>query len=395
MKNRLVAAFAVSQILAPHSSLAADCIKSASQMFMVRVAQDPAPDVGGVILFGSNFARMKEPNEVIQLVNRLQRGRRIPLFIAIDQEGGAVQRLNGAKGFTDLPSPEDVGKADDKNLAYDIGRLTAEELSAVGINWNFGTVLDVNSNPDNPVIGRHGRSLGSQPEQVAEIGLALVMGHIDLRVIPTVKHFPGHGDTVTDSHKGLAAVNKSWQELERTELVPFRSVLKRAPVSPAPAVMIGHLSLPKILGRNGPPASLSKDIVTDFLRKDIGHDGLIVTDDLIMGAIGKFYQPYDAVKRAILAGNDVLILGAMSAADQKSLAERICRDARGDRELSDRIAESSARILRSKRDFGILDFRPLPPLSGELSTARGREIVRRLMERAQANGGGVPIRGRR
>ena len=251
---------------------------------------------GGVILFSRNLESVEQ---IVELTNDLQRcSPQSPLLISIDQEGGRVSRL--PKGFTIFPPCELIGRCNSGELAYAVAATTAKELRAVGINMNMAPVLDVNSNPDNPVIGD--RAFGSVSDVVSEMALVTAAGLQDNKVVACGKHFPGHGDTNADSHKELPVVEASRERLETVELPPFR----RAAAAGIETMMTAHVLYKALDDRL--PATLSPDIITHLLREQMQYDGVVLTDDLEMHAIVDHYGLGDAAVRAFLAGCDVLLI---------------------------------------------------------------------------------------
>ncbi|TXK73841.1 beta-N-acetylhexosaminidase [Paenibacillus sp. N3.4] len=255
--------------------------------------------VGGIILYKTNI---KTSNQLVGLVNDLKRtnkGNKLSLWIGADEEGGKVTRLPDE--ITKTPTNKEIGKTNNKEFAYGIGRLLGKELNAYGLNVDFAPVLDINSNPKNPVIGD--RSYGSNATIVNAMGIQTMKGLQSQRVLSVVKHFPGHGDTGVDSHIGLPIVQNDLARLRRIELVPFAEAIQQQ----ADAVMVAHILLPKVDGQN--PASMSSVIMTDLLRKEMGFKGLIMTDDLTMGAIAKNYDLGEAAVKSVRAGTNVILVG--------------------------------------------------------------------------------------
>jgi beta-N-acetylhexosaminidase len=257
---------------------------------------------GGVILFADNVT---ESNQVMALTDTLQATAQgspngLPLFIAIDQEGGAVVRFTD--GGTIFPGNMAIGAAGREEYAYQSGKAMAEELVALGINMNFAPVLDVNINPDNPIIGI--RSFGAAPETVARLGMATVKGLQDGGVLAVGKHFPGHGDTAVDSHLNLPVIIHPIARLDAVELVPFQAAI-RAGVA---GIMTAHIVFPALETTAGRPATLSAAIVADLLRCKMNFQGLVITDCLEMEAIAANYEIGDAVVQALLAGADQLLI---------------------------------------------------------------------------------------
>lgn len=203
--------------------------------------------------------------------------------------------------FVKIPSAQSIGRKNKPQYAYGIGEAIGAELYSLGFNMDFAPVLDINSNPDNPVIGN--RAFGSTAESVITSGIEMMKGIQAGHVVPVVKHFPGHGDTSVDSHLDLPVVDKSLKQLEQFELLPFKEAIEQQ----APAVMIGHLLIPAIDKQY--PASLSKTIITELLRDKLGFTGVVITDDMTMLGITKHFGIQDAAVKAVQAGNDILLVG--------------------------------------------------------------------------------------
>lgn len=250
----------------------------------------------GVILFSRNLV---DPEQVAQLTNSLQaHAPNPPFLIAIDQEGGRVSRL--PRGFTIFPSAETVAACQSPDVAYGVAHITAKELRAVGINMNMAPVLDVNSNPANPIIGN--RAYADNPEQVGTFGVAIMQGLQDSGIIPCGKHFPGHGDTRTDSHKVLPVVEAERKRLEDIELKPFRHAIEHG----LPTIMTAHVHYPALDA--DAPATLSRPILTDLLRTEMGFQGVTLTDDMEMRAILDHGSIGEASVRSLQAGADMVLV---------------------------------------------------------------------------------------
>lgn len=256
--------------------------------------------VGGFILFGRNF---ENPDQLAGFINDLQalalsQPNGVPLFISVDQEGGRVARLK--EPFTEYPCAAVLGIAKSEALAYKFGGALAEELTAVGVNMDFAPVLDVNSNPANPVIGD--RAFSADPEWVARLGGAFIRAFNDKGILPVGKHFPGHGDTSQDSHLDLPRVNRDAQSLEKIELLPFRRVLEKG----LDAIMTAHVVYPDWDAKY--PATFSEFILGDILRKKFRFDGVVISDDLEMKAIDDHF-PFESIPAlGIQAGLDVFLV---------------------------------------------------------------------------------------
>ncbi len=256
-------------------------------------------NIGGVILFGRNVS---EPKQVLELCKQIQALRKeqlsqLPLTISIDMEGGRVARLK--KPFTLWPPLKQLGVADSPNLSYQFAHCMGLELKAVGINLDYAPVLDVFTNPQNKVIGD--RAVSSDPNMVAKQASALVRGYLKAGIIPCGKHFPGHGNTLIDSHEDLPEEDSDLPRLEKIELVPFRKAFK----SGLDLVMTSHIKFPKV----DPvwPVTLSEIFLKKLLREELRYRGIVVTDDLGMGAVAKNYDIKLIPVRALQAGVDILL----------------------------------------------------------------------------------------
>jgi beta-N-acetylhexosaminidase len=300
---------------------------------------------GGVILFSRNLESVEQ---IVELTNDLQRcSPQAPLLISIDQEGGRVSRL--PKGFTIFPPCELIGRCNSGELAYAVAATTAKELRAVGINMNMAPVLDVNSNPDNPVIGD--RAFGSVSDVVSEMALVTAAGLQDNKVVACGKHFPGHGDTNADSHKELPVVEASRERLETVEFPPFR----RAAAAGIETMMTAHVLYKALDDRL--PATLSPDIITHLLREQMRYDGVVLTDDLEMHAIVDHYGPGDAAVRAFLAGCDVLLI--CKDRDREIAAfESVEKAVASGTIATKRLDQSVTRIQRVKQRY-VWPYRPV------------------------------------
>ena len=291
---------------------------------------------GGFILFGDN---MTTYDGTLKLIKDIKSLSKIPMFISIDEEGGNVQRLLKLKGVnpTNIPYMQEVGNKDDEELTYEVGKVIAEELKVFGINMDFSPVIDVMSNPNNKVIGK--RSFGSSADLVSKHGKILAKSLSDNGVVPVYKHFPGHGNTSIDSHSDLPIVDKTKEELMNLDLIPFVNAINNN----AEVIMIGHLAIPKITNDNI-PASLSKKLITDFLKNELNYKGLVITDALNMGALTKYYSDEEICGSAVSAGADLLLMPKSSRTCLKSV-----KDAIENKKISEeQINDSVRKILRLK-----------------------------------------------
>lgn len=321
--------------------------------------------IGGVILYSSwgnveNLRQVASLNASIQAeASRLQRG--VGLFVGVDQEGGPVNRLR--QGVTVFPSQMAVAATGNREHAKSMARILASELSVLGFNLDFTPVADVNSNPDNPIIGI--RSFGSDPNVVSRLTAAMVEEFVRLRMICTPKHFPGHGDTSVDSHLGLPLSNHDRKTLERMDFPPFAAAFK----AQAPAVMTAHVEVPALEPAKDLPATLSNRVLEGVLRKDMRFDGLIVTDSLGMGALSKGVGTVRAAVMAAKAGADVLLFGAdigHEPEDQAKAFDALVAAAKSGELPMARVDRAVARILEVKKRYGILDPAAIPDRSMEI-----------------------------
>lgn len=255
--------------------------------------------VGGFIFYKDNI---NNTEQALRLFNELKSSNevnKVPLWMSIDEEGGRVTRMPDE--FLKLPTNQAIGLKKDSELSNEIGQIIGRELQGFGLNMDFAPVLDINSNPNNPVIGD--RSFGNQAKLVSSLGIATMKGLQSQGIVPVVKHFPGHGDTSVDSHIGLPVVENDLERLRKLELVPFQEAINQQ----AEVVMIAHLLMPMVDPDH--PASLSRIVITDILREELGFTGLIMTDDMTMGAIAENVDLQEASVQTILAGTNIVLVG--------------------------------------------------------------------------------------
>jgi len=317
--------------------------------------------VGGVVLFSRNVGT---PAEVLELTRSLKRRAERPLLVAVDQEGGSVARLRN--GFTRLPPLRALGTHGDAALARELGRVVGRELAAVGIDWDFAPVLDVDTNPENPVIGA--RSLGAEPARVAELGVAFAAGLGDSGVAACAKHFPGHGDTRQDSHLALPRLPHALERLEALELLPFRA----AAAAGVPSIMAAHIVFEALDAEY--PASMSAPVL-GLLRQHLGYGGVIVTDDLEMKAIADHFAIEEVAERGLAAGVDVFLVCHTAALAHRAI-DAIVRAVHGGRVSEETLKLAVERVARFTRRFA----RP-PAAASDLSSLDSephRAVVARL-----------------
>lgn len=308
--------------------------------------------IGGVILYKNNFSDLSGSVKLVNALKKANKGNPAPLFVSVDQEGGKVSRL--PKDFVLMPDASKVGCSRDPDIAEQMGALLAQELRIMGLNVNFAPVLDINSNPNNPIIGN--RSFGNNAELVTKMGLAVIKGMSSGGMVSVVKHFPGHGDTSVDSHLDLPIVRKTIEQLEAMEWIPFRTAIDEK----ADAIMVAHILFPLI--DPDAPASLSKVIIGEQLRGKLGYDGVVITDDMTMGAIAKNYGIAEASVRSVQAGSDILLI-AHGYDTAKDVYDKLLSSVKLGEISEDRIDESVHRILVLKNKYKLTDHPvPLPEL---------------------------------
>ncbi|MCM3171879.1 glycoside hydrolase family 3 N-terminal domain-containing protein [Paenibacillus sp. MER 99-2] len=339
-------------------------------------------DLGGLILFDKNIV---DARQVATFTHDLQaEAGDIPLFLGIDQEGGVIKRIPGG---TNLPGQMALGATGNTALAESAAQLTGEELKALGIQVNFAPVLDINSNPDNPIIGI--RSFGSNADLVTRLGLAMIKGLKESGVIAAVKHFPGHGDTAVDSHLGMPVLTHQRERLDAVELKPFREAINNG----VDMIMTAHIAFPAIDneqmtslkdGQKVPvPATLSKKVLTGLLRDELGYDGLIISDAFTMKGIAEHFGENKAVERAVSAGVDIILMPQDSAAAHQTLLNAVMKGTIP----KETIEASVTRILEAKSQYGLFERSQslsvkLAQLNRVIGSDQHRVVERDIAEKA-------------
>lgn len=298
--------------------------------------------VGGVILFARNI---EDSNQMIDLTRALQENNNnLPLFISIDEEGGRVSRL--PDDVEKFPSAFTIGLINDQQTAYENGKEIGYTLKRLGINLDYAPVLDIYSNENNTVIGD--RAFSKEESIVSTMGIATMEGIEDSDIIPVVKHFPGHGDTEVDSHYGLPIVYKTLEELRNFEFIPFVKAIE----SGCDVIMVSHIILNEVDSSN--PASLSKIVISDLLRKDLEFDKVVITDDMSMGAITSIMSIEEACIKSIEAGCDILLLGNAYEEIEQVINSIKLKLYNG--EISEeQINKSVKRILELKKKYNMME----------------------------------------
>jgi len=300
--------------------------------------------IGGFVLFKKNI---RDPEQMLELLNSLKKTNEvnsIPLFLAIDEEGGRISRLPDE--FWKTPSSQKIAEINDSEFTFKLSSIVGERLKACGFNMNFAPVLDVNSNPNNPVIGD--RSFSHDPSVVSIQGIQTMKGLRTQNIIPVAKHFPGHGDTVVDSHLDLPVLDHNLDRLYNLELIPFALAIENQ----IEVIMSAHILLPKLDPDN--PASLSPNIISKVLREDLGFEGLVITDDLTMGAVLDNYDIREAAVQAIIAGSDIVLVCHDFQKEEAVLQALRQAVENGDISLK-RIEQSVYKILKLKQKYNLTD----------------------------------------
>lgn len=321
--------------------------------------------IGGLILMQDDAAME------INLVNEFQSRSKVPMMIGIDAEWGLFQRIAKAYKF---PWAITLGAIQDEKLVYDMAAKIAADCKRMGINWDFAPVVDVNTNPSNPIIGN--RSFGSDVNNVIKKASSYSHGLQDNNILAAIKHFPGHGDTSADSHYDLPLVDHKIDRLDQIELAPYKNLIKEG----IGGIMVAHLYVPELEKEANIPASISKSIITDLLKNKLGYKGLIITDALNMGAVANRYQPGQLDALAFKAGNDIMLFSQGVKEGKRLIAEGVSKG-----EISkDRLEESVKKILLTKYYLGLNKYENKNPknIIADINNASHQQLVQGLYENA-------------
>ncbi len=371
---------------------------------------------GGVILFAMNVTGT---DQTIKLTQQFQDsnaagGNSVPLLISTDQEGGSVARLGSGCRMTGNMA---LGAANDEKAAYDTGDIMGSELASLGINVDFAPVMDINSNPKNPVIGL--RSFSDDPQRVAALGTQMIQGLHHNNIATALKHFPGHGDTATDSHSSMPIIYKTLNELKKVELVPFQAGMDAG----SDLIMTTHIQYPNVITEQlptknkdesgntinmEPPATLSKEILTGLMRDQMHYKGVIVTDSMCMQGITDNFDPADATIYSIKAGADIILMPCVTESlddienNLDPIIQAIYEQAQTDIDLQNRIEESATRVVQLKINRNLMEH-DTTPLNQKISRAetivgsdkhhdREREIADEAVTVIKNNKNTLPIK---
>lgn len=331
-------------------------------------------NLGGVILLGGSCA------EIAYRTQQLQKWAKTPLLISADIEEGVGQRFTGASWF---PPPMALSHIAHTNpqlaqqYAYAMGKITAQEALAIGINWILAPIVDINNNPDNPVINV--RAFGDNPQIVGDLATAFIQGTQSYPILTTAKHFPGHGDTITDSHLDLPIISHGESRLNQVELIPFQRAIKQG----VDSVMTAHLLVKAWDEEN--PATLSYPILTEQLRQKMGFQGLIVTDALIMGGVAKYASKEEIAVKAIQAGADILLMpeNPEIAVDsvEKAVKSGIISEERINQSLT-RIAQAKNKLFSQPQSYSL----------ASISTLEAQTTVKEILNQSIFSGGNLPLK---
>lgn len=347
-----------------------------AQLFMVAAYSNKGEDhkqqitnlvqqykIGGVMFLQGGPVRQA------QLTNYYQSKSKTPLMIAIDGEWGVAMRLDSSLRF---PWQMTLGAIEDEKLIYEMGVEVARQCKLLGIHINFAPVVDVNSNPENPIINN--RSFGENPQKVGRMGVAYMKGMQDNNVLACAKHFPGHGDTDSDSHKTLPTVNQLKQQLEQVELLPFKMLIENGLGS----VMVAHLHIPSLDDTKDLAVSLSPKVVNGLLKKEMGFTGLAITDALNMKGVSQFYAPGEVDLKALLAGNDVLLF----AEDVPKAIEEIQKAIKQKKISQAEIDARCHKILMAKQWMGLAQYTPtdLSIIKNQIITTETKLLDKKLVQ---------------
>lgn len=298
--------------------------------------------VGGLLLYKKNYKNYKELVDLINYIKKLSSANKVPIFVAIDQEGGRVNRM--PLDFENIPAMNKLAKYEKENLVEKASKITANMLAKTGFNFDFAPVLDIKRFEDNQAIGD--RAFSEKIEDVTKYGIEYMKGLQSKKIVSVIKHFPGHGATKQDTHFVLPTIKKDIQELEKEDMKPFEAAIKAG----ADCILISHLKIKKVT--KSYPTSMSRRFITKYLRKKYRYRGLIITDDMRMKGVKLLYGKNKPIKKAFEAGNDIILFKYDK--DEKVIQE-IINEVKSDKRKETRVNRSVKRILKIKQQYNIED----------------------------------------
>ncbi|NMA86981.1 MAG: beta-N-acetylhexosaminidase [Tissierellia bacterium] len=299
--------------------------------------------IGGFVFFRENI---KNPEQTVEFLNKLKeinKNKPIPLFLSIDEEGGRVSRLPSE--FPKMPGAKVLGDINNQDLSFQYGKILAMRIKSLGFNMDFAPVMDINSNPENPVIGD--RAFGNTIDIVVNNSLETMKGINSENIISVIKHFPGHGDTNMDSHIDIPIIDKDLKEINDLELIPFKEAIENG----VDSIMIGHILFPAL---DNKPATLSTKIINDLLRKELDFNGVVISDDLNMGAIVRNYTMEEAVIEFLNAGGDIALI-CHGGEEEYKIFDIIKREVENENISEEEIDQKVYRIIELKKKYNIED----------------------------------------
>ena len=298
--------------------------------------------VGGILLYKKNYKTYEEMVKLINHIKKLNSNNKVPILICIDQEGGRVNRM--PKEFLNIPPANTLSNYKNEDLVKKSGEIMSEMLSSVGINLNFAPVLDIKRFSNNHAIGD--RAFSDDIEQIKKYSTIIIEELQDKNIIPVIKHFPGHGLTVSDTHFKIPIVKKEIEEIENTDMQPFEEAIKKG----ADAVLISHMKIKKADSKN--PVSISRRFICKYLRKKYRYNGVILTDDMRMRSMRLKYGEYIAIQKAFQAGNDIIVFKNIL---NDKIYEKLLKDIKLQKIKESRINKSVNRVLKMKEKYKIND----------------------------------------
>ena len=322
--------------------------------------------IGGFILFKYNIEDEKQTANLLNSLKETNNVNPIPLFLSIDEEGGRVRRLPNS--FLKLPEAKKIGDTNDGKISLEYGKILGIRIKSLGFNMDFAPVLDINSNPKNPVIGN--RAFGSTTDIVVSNGLQVMKGIRSEDIISIIKHFPGHGNTSMDSHIDIPTVNEGLKELEGLELIPFTKGIDEG----VDGIMVGHILYPEL--DKDMPATLSKNIINDILRGKLSYKGVVISDDMTMGAIVKNYSIEDASAKFLKAGGDIVLV-CHGYENQLNVIDRIKQEVQIGNISEVELDEKVYRIIKLKQKYNIED-NLIDEVNIDAINARTKELLDKI-----------------